>query len=89
MRGEVMLDPPFGDEAKRLVKEEFGGIMELLAVIPSYVEMDVVLRRISWVESGEIPRDVLEMGDVQDLLTFYALIGGRSHSHPTASRWSS
>ncbi|ASI99512.1 DNA primase large subunit PriL [Thermococcus celer] len=74
-----MLDP-FGDEAKRLVKEEFGGIMELLAVIPSYVEMDVVLRRISWVESGEIPRDVLEMGDVQDLLTFYALIGALAFS---------
>ncbi|WP_297092704.1 DNA primase large subunit PriL [Thermococcus sp.] len=74
-----MLDP-FGDKAKRLVKEEFGGITELLSIIPSYVGIEQALERVSWVKSGEVPRDVLDMGDVQDLLTFYALLGALAFS---------
>ncbi|ASJ10255.1 DNA primase [Thermococcus sp. P6] len=69
-----MLDP-FGDKARRLVEEEFGGISRLLSVIPSYVEMKDALKRVSWVGSGKIPEDLVEMDDVQDLLTFYALLG--------------
>ncbi|ASJ11526.1 DNA primase large subunit PriL [Thermococcus thioreducens] len=74
-----MLDP-FSDKAKRLVKEEFGGITELLLIIPSYVGIDQALERVLWVKSGEMPRDLLEMGDIQDLLTFYALLGALAFS---------
>ncbi|NJE11095.1 DNA primase large subunit PriL [Thermococcus sp. MAR1] len=74
-----MLDP-FGDRAKRLVKEEFGGISELLSIIPSYVGIDQAIERVSWVKSGEIPEEILGLGDVQDLLTFYALLGALAFS---------
>ncbi|NJE62196.1 DNA primase large subunit PriL [Thermococcus sp. 21S7] len=74
-----MLDP-FGDEARRLVRDEFGGISELLSIIPSYVGIDQAIERVSWVKSGEIPEEILGLGDVQDLLTFYALLGALAFS---------
>ncbi|NJD98817.1 DNA primase large subunit PriL [Thermococcus sp. LS1] len=74
-----MLDP-FGSEAKRLVKEEFGGINELLSIIPSYIGIEQALERVSWIKSGEIPEDILELSDIQDLLTFYALLGALAFS---------
>ncbi|ACJ17268.1 eukaryotic-type DNA primase, large subunit [Thermococcus onnurineus NA1] len=74
-----MLDP-FGSEAKRLVKEEFGGINELLSIIPSYIGIEHALERVSWIKSGEIPEDILELSDIQDLLTFYALLGALAFS---------
>ncbi len=74
-----MLDP-FGAEARRLVKEEFGGITELLMIIPSYVGLEAALERVKWVNSGEIPKEVLELSGVRDLLTFYALLGALAFS---------
>lgn len=74
-----MLDP-FGDKAKKLVKNEFGGIHELLLLIPSYVGIDQAIERVSWIKTGKVPQDVLEMNDVQDLLTFYALLGALAFS---------
>ncbi|KUH34363.1 DNA primase [Thermococcus celericrescens] len=74
-----MLDP-FGPEARRLVKDEFGGITELLMIIPSYVGIDAALERVSWIKSGEIPKDILELEGIRDLLTFYALLGALAFS---------
>ena len=74
-----MLDP-FGDKAKRIVKEEFGGITELLSIIPSYVGIDQAIERVSWITSGNPPEELLELGDVKDILTFYALLGALAFS---------
>jgi DNA primase large subunit len=74
-----MLDP-FGPKAKRLVKEEFGGITELLAIIPSYTGIDAALDRVTWLKSGEIPPELIDLDDIRDLLTFYALIGALAFS---------
>ncbi len=74
-----MLDP-FGEGARRIIEGEFGGVEELLKVIPSYTGLDEVLERIKWLESGEVPEEVLEVDDVRDLLTFYALLGALAFS---------
>ncbi|ASJ08301.1 DNA primase [Thermococcus siculi] len=74
-----MLDP-FGREARKIVKDEFGGITELLMVIPSYVGIDAALERVRWINSGEVPKGILELDDVRDLLTFYALLGALAFS---------
>ena len=51
-----MLDP-FGKRAKALVKE-LGGINELLLRIPSYVGIDEVMERITWLKRGEVPPEI-------------------------------
>jgi len=74
-----MLDP-FGGEARRIIETEFGGIEELLGVIPAYVEEEEVLGRITWIKSGELPEGLLELDDIRDILTFYALLGALAFS---------
>ncbi|NJE03912.1 DNA primase large subunit PriL [Thermococcus sp. MV11] len=74
-----MLDP-FGPEARRLIEDEFDGVEELLAVIPSYVSIEAVLERVMWIKSREIPREVLELEGIRDLFTFYALLGALAFS---------
>ncbi|WP_297418566.1 DNA primase large subunit PriL [Thermococcus sp.] len=69
-----MLDP-FGERAKEIVSEEFGGIIKLLSIIPSYVGVDIVLKRVSWLDFKKPPEEVVELDDVRDILTFYALLG--------------
>ncbi|NJE86087.1 DNA primase large subunit PriL [Thermococcus sp. CX2] len=73
-----MLDP-FGHEARELVKE-LGDITNLLTKIPSYVGIEQALERVVWVKSGEIPEDVLRLSGLQDLMTFYALLGALAFS---------
>ncbi|NJE05630.1 DNA primase large subunit PriL [Thermococcus sp. M36] len=74
-----MIDP-FGEEARRAVEEEFGGVVELLQLIPSYVGVDQALERVSWITSGKIPDEILELQGARDLLTFYALLGALAFS---------
>ncbi len=74
-----MLDP-FGERARRIIEDEFGGVEELLAVIPSYAGPDEVLERVRWLDSGDVPGELLELDDVRDLLTFYALLGALAFS---------
>lgn len=74
-----MLDP-FGGEARRIIETEFGGIEELLGVIPAYVEEEEVLGRVTWIKSGELPEGLLELDDIRDILTFYALLGALAFS---------
>jgi len=76
--GDGMLDP-FGEEARRLVEEEFGGITELLTIIPSYVSEEEALERVSF-DWDHVPRELLELEDIKDLLTFYALLGALAFS---------
>lgn len=66
-----MLDP-FGQRAKEIIKE-FGGIEEFLERIPSYVEIEEVLKRVSWEES--VPEELLSLEEWKDLMGFYALLG--------------
>ena len=74
-----MLDP-FGLKAKGIVKDEFGGITELLTIIPSYVGLDAALKRVRWIKSGKPPENLIELDDVRDILTFYALLGALAFS---------
>ena len=74
-----MLDP-FGRKARKIVSEEFGGITELLSIIPSYVDVDSALSRVNWLDSESPPSEVVEMDDIRDLLTFYALLGALAFS---------
>ncbi|MDI3475790.1 MAG: primase large subunit [Thermococcaceae archaeon] len=72
-----MLDP-FGEEAKRIVRE-FGGIEALLERIPRYVGIDIVLERVKQWE-GEIPERILNMTPHEDVMSFYALLGALAFS---------
>ena len=73
-----MLDP-FGREAKRIVRE-LGGIEALLKRIARYVEMENALKRVMLLDQENIPEDILEMSDHDDILTFYALLGALAFS---------
>ncbi|GAB6101115.1 DNA primase large subunit PriL [Thermococcus atlanticus] len=73
-----MLDP-FGPAAKELVKE-IGGINELLMRIPGYVGIDEVMERVTWLKNGELPSEFLGLGDLEDLMGFYALLGALAFS---------
>ncbi len=70
-----MILDPFGERAKEIISE-FGGIEGMMDVIPDYVSIDDALARISWKDS--IPDRVINMGDVEDILSFYALLGALS-----------
>ncbi len=73
-----MLDP-FGKRAKALVKE-LGGINELLLRIPSYVGIDEVMERITWLKRGKVPPEIWGLSDLDDLMSFYALLGALAFS---------
>ncbi len=70
-----MILDPFGGRASEII-DEFGGLNALFSVIPDYVSHDEAIRRISWNERP--PEDVIRMSDVEDVLTFYALLGALS-----------
>ena len=73
-----MLDP-FGRDAKAIVRE-FGGIEALLARIARYVEVESALRRVEILDMDEIPDDLIDMRDHDDIMTFYALLGALAFS---------
>ena len=73
-----MLDP-FGREAKAIVRE-FGGIEPLLKRIAKYVGIESALRRVEVLDLEEIPEDILNMSDHDDIMTFYALLGALAFS---------
>jgi DNA primase large subunit len=66
-----MLDP-FGRKARESLKD-FGNMGEFLARIPTYLTVEDALSRVSW--EGEPPRELIEMDDWKDILSFYALLG--------------
>ncbi len=71
-----MMDP-FGAWAREIIGE-FGGIEDFLMKIPMYTTVDEALERITW--EDEPPEEVVELDDIKDLMSFYALLGALSHS---------
>lgn len=78
LKGEPMLDP-FGRRAQELLNE-FETINELLDVIPSYLDIELALERVRWVNTGRIPDYLLSLNDWKDLISFYALLGALAFS---------
>lgn len=78
LKGEPMLDP-FGRRAQELLNE-FDTINELLEIIPNYLDIELALERVRWVNTGRIPDYLLTLNDWKDLISFYALLGALAFS---------
>jgi len=70
-----MITDPFGEEAAKITGE-FGGLAELLSILPDYIDIEEAMARVSWEETP--PDDVVYMGNIKDVMTFYALVGALS-----------
>jgi DNA primase large subunit len=70
---------PFGRDAERLIRNEFGDLLNLLQKIPSSLEVEDALELVKWVlSSEEPPAELVErppLEEVKDLFRFYALLG--------------
>ncbi|WP_297507673.1 DNA primase large subunit PriL [Thermococcus sp.] len=70
---------PFGKDAERLIREEFGDLLTLLQRIPSSMSVEDVLTLIEWVlTSDEPPEELLRRGpleETKDVFRFYAILG--------------
>ncbi|WP_297497533.1 DNA primase large subunit PriL [Thermococcus sp.] len=70
---------PFGKDAERLIREEFGDLLTLLQRIPLSVSVDDVLTLVAWVLASEEPPEKLlrrsPLEETKDVFRFYALLG--------------
>ena len=70
---------PFGKDAERLIREEFGDLLTLLQRIPSSVGVEDALELVRWIlNSEEPPGELIErqpLEEVRDTFRFYALLG--------------
>lgn len=75
---------PFGREAQKLIRREFGDILTLLERIPSSIGVDEALSLVRWMtESSEPPAELLKVDtleELRDLFRFYALLGALAFS---------
>lgn len=77
---------PFGKDAERLIREEFGDLLTLLQRIPSSIGLEDTLELVKWLlESEEPPRELLErqpLEEIKDAFRFYALLGALALNPP-------
>ncbi|AIF69541.1 hypothetical protein PAP_05705 [Palaeococcus pacificus DY20341] len=73
-----MIDP-FGKKAKETLAE-FESMNNFLRLIPNYLDIEVALDRVRWVKEGKIPEYILNLDDLRDLMSFYALLGALAFS---------